>query len=365
MAIVSATPKARRPLVYERVVPAVQRPSQAQRAAVLERPGTLAAHRCAFADFACLREIEACPPPVAAAAPDRARIAFWNAERLKYPTAAASLLGGLAADALLLCEVDVGMARTGQRHTVRDLAEALDAGFAFAVEYVELGLGDAREQAWHAGQTNDAGLHGAALLSPQALARPAVVRLETDGAWFDGGRGERRVGGRIAILGQIRVARRAVTLASVHLESHSDPDDRAAQMTVLLDAIDHYDPDAPVIVGGDFNTQSMPWMPAKDATARRALLADDPDRLVAPVRYEPLFAAAADRGYDWRTANLPEPTQRQRPDGTPAPPFGRIDWFFCRGLAATDPRTVPAVDADGTAISDHDALIVTVAPTGP
>ena len=365
MTTITTSPKAPRPLVYDRVVPAVHRPSRARRAAVLERPATLEEHRGAFAEFACLREIEVRPPPAPAAAPDRARIVFWNAERLKYPVATASLLGGLAADALLLCEVDVGMARTGQRHTVQDLAGTLDAGFAFAVEYVELGLGDARERTWHAGQANDAGLHGAALISRHSLSRPAVVRLETGGAWFDGARGERRVGGRIAVLGQIRLARRAVTLASVHFESHSDPDDRATQMTMLLAAIDRYDPEAPVIVGGDFNTQSVPWMLAKDAMDRRALLADDPDRLVDPVRYEPLFAVAADRGYDWQAANRQGPTQRQRPDGTPSPPFGRIDWFFCRGLAATDPRTVPAVDADGTAISDHDALIVTVAPTGP
>ena len=56
------------------------------------------------------------------------------------------------------------------------------------------------------------------------------------------------------------------------------------------------------------------------------------------------------------------PTQRTRPDGTPAPPFGKIDWLFARGLRCTDPAIIAAVAADGTAISDHEALAVTVAP---
>jgi hypothetical protein len=57
------------------------------------------------------------------------------------------------------------------------------------------------------------------------------------------------------------------------------------------------------------------------------------------------------------------PTQRTRPDGTPPPPLGRIDWFFSRGLAANDPHTVPAVDAERVAISDHEVLTVVVRPT--
>ena len=52
---------------------------------------------------------------------------------------------------------------------------------------------------------------------------PALVRLSADGAWFDGDHGERRVGGRIALLATLRIDGRPVTLADVHFESHSDP----------------------------------------------------------------------------------------------------------------------------------------------
>jgi hypothetical protein len=56
------------------------------------------------------------------------------------------------------------------------------------------------------------------------------------------------------------------------------------------------------------------------------------------------------------------PTQRTRPDGTPPPPLGRLDWFFSRGLETFDPQTIPAVDDAGAAISDHEVLVVTVGP---
>jgi endonuclease/exonuclease/phosphatase family metal-dependent hydrolase len=75
-----------------------------------------------------------------------------------------------------------------------------------------------------------------------------------------------------------------------------------------------------------------------------------------------MFELLKRRGYDWEQCNAAGPTQRSRPDGTPAPPLGRIDWLFARGLVCTEAATVPAVDADGVAISDHEVLTVTIAP---
>ena len=42
--------------------------------------------------------------------------------------------------------------------------------------------------------------------------------------------------------------------------------------------------------------------------------------------------------------------------------FGKIDWLFARDLVCTDPKIVPAVDEAGEAISDHEVLVVTIAP---
>jgi endonuclease/exonuclease/phosphatase family metal-dependent hydrolase len=307
--------------------------------------------------------LEIGPPAAPQPCAGSARIAFWNAERGKYLDASAALLDPLDAAAFLLCELDLGMARSDQAHTTRDLAERLGTGYAFAVEFLELGLGDAREQEWHASSVNQAGLHGAAILARCNLERPAVIRLETTGDWFDGRHGERRVGGRIALAATVMIDPTPVTLVSVHFESHGDPAQRAAQTECLIEAIDAYGPAQPVLIGGDLNTSTISRDWARGTGVKPVLPAE---RVLDPVPFEPLFDVAAGHGYDWRSCNaLAVPTQRTRADGTPAAPLGKIDWFLCRDLVASDARTVPAVDRDGQAISDHEVLLVTIRPDPP
>lgn len=305
--------------------------------------------------------IEIGPPPLTFDdAPAPATFTFWNVERGRYPDAQAALLRTQNASAHLLCELDLGMARTGQRHTTRDLAERLDGSYAFGVEFLELGLGDRREQVDHAGDVNEAGLHGAAIISPHPLGRPALIRLRRDGAWFDGERGERRIGGRVAVLATLRVNGRPVTLASVHLESHSDPDARAEETGVLLDAIDAYAAGQPVLIGGDFNTSTLDRIWSRDNGTRPIL---PEDRVMNPIPYEPLFERLAERGYSWRAANnMTVPTQRWHPKDDKTGPRGKIDWFFTRGLNVLSAKTVQAVDVEGRTLSDHEMLVVSVTP---
>jgi endonuclease/exonuclease/phosphatase family metal-dependent hydrolase len=335
----------------------------ALRRSILDAPVEEGAFHEAFLGLDVLHMIEAEEPQRPAAARDEARIVFWNAERLKYLEASATMLASEMADVLILCELDVGMARSGNRHTIRDLARRLDSGFVFGVEFVELGLGDVRERRQHAGETNAAGLHGAGFVSRAKLARPALIRLEASGRWFDGAFDERRVGGRIAMMAETVIAGVPVVLVSAHYESHSDPADRCDQTRTMLDAIEAYAPGRPVLIGGDFNTSTFSLAEKQDRTRVAEALKADPQRLVAPMTYEPMFALLEQRGYDWADCNVPlAPTQRTRPDGTPPPPFGKIDWLFSRGLACTAPVVIPAIDRDGVAISDHEALAVTIAP---
>jgi ribosomal protein S19E (S16A) len=49
-----------------------------------------------------------------------------------------------------------------------------------------------------------------------------------------------------------------------------------------------------------------------------------------------------------------------RPDGTPRPPYRKIDWFFTRGAAVRRAVTVAAIDATRSAISDHDVIVIDV-----
>ncbi len=260
----------------------------------------------------------------------------------------------------MLCELDLGMARTEQRHTTRDLAERLGSSYIFAVEFLELGLGNRLEQTASADKTNDAGLHGAAILSPHLLKRPAVVRLRRDGAWFDGERSERRGGGRIAVLTTLTIGEQPVTLASVHLESHSNPEARAEETVVLLDAIDAYASDQAVLIGGDFNTSTLDRIWSKDGGTRPIL---EEERVMNPIPYEPLFGHLAERGYTWETANdMTAPTQCWHPHDEQTAPRGKIDWFFLRGLSVSCAKTVSAVDAYGQAVSDHEILVITIEP---
>lgn len=348
-------------MLVTRVVDRTHAPSQADRQATLDAPVGPAAFDAAFARFGTLHEVESRPPPSPARCRAPARIAFWNAERLKYLHASIAALAALDADVLMLCEVDLGMARTGNRHTIGELADALRGGHVFGTEFVELGLGDLREQSWHAGETNRDGLHGGGFVSRVPLARPALSRLERSGRWFDGVFHERRVGGRIAALAEIEVGGQRVLLASAHYESHTGPEDRLLQTIAMLDDIDAHAPGLPVLIGGDFNTSSFELAEKRDPRHVAAALAAEPDRLVAPMAHEPMFDLLRRRGYDWDACNaMGQGTQRTRPDGTPQPPFGKIDWMFSRGLRCTHAATLPAVDAQGVAISDHEILAVTI-----
>src|SRR5262245_53897832 len=117
----------------------------------------------------CLHLIEYRDPPSPRVLGPEVKIAAWNAERCKYLSPTAALLADIDADVVLLSEMDIGMARSGNRHTISELAGMLGSGYAFGVEYVELGLGDDREKSWHAGQSNAGSLHGNGILTHAPL----------------------------------------------------------------------------------------------------------------------------------------------------------------------------------------------------
>ncbi len=289
---------------------------------------------------------------VRAPAPVRLReeplgVVAWNAQRCTDPARAAEFLRATGADVFLLSELDVGMARSGQTHSPRELAGRLGCSAAFAVEFLELGLGDTKEQVTHAGKENELGFHGGAILARADLLAPHVVRLEHSGRWFDGRLGERRVGSRVAVLSKLALRGREIAFASVHLESHSDPEERAAELEVVFDAVERFAPGAPSLVGGDVNTHSLSRAELEDRERLRAALARDPNRLVDPVGHEPLFALAERRGFRWRDVNASSrPTYKR--DGRGAL---QLDWFFARGLAVSDPVVLPSDD-----LSDHEAI---------
>jgi len=155
-----------------------------------------------------------------------------------------------------------------------------------------------------------------------------------------------------------------VVVVAPHLESHGGPSGRARQMADLLDLVEPYAAGRPVVVGGDLNTHTLDLRGVEANDGQQATAGEElggeltPGRFRDPVAREPLFAEAAERGYDWSTANTDEPTHRLA--------HGRgelnLDWFLTSGVTATDPEVIPSLAADGTPLSDHDLIAVTVTP---
>jgi len=348
----------------ERVVERLTEVPMLERHAAFAAPKDPTIHRRLFDRFHALREIEAGGvAPRREALEGAARILCWNVERLRHLDAVEAVLRQEGADIALLSEVDRGMARSGNRDCIAELSDRLHQPYVFAVEFVELDLGDLREKLAHAGESNRDGLHGAALIGDVALRRPFLIRIEARGDWFDGSRHEPRVGGTIALGGQIEVAGKAVTLVNVHLESHGDPEERAGDVRRLLEMVDTYDGNAPVLIGGDFNTSCLTRADRRDGKRPwRERMAQQADLLLRPHRAEPLFTVLAEAGYDGQACNVPDVPTTRYADERAAEPRTKLDWFFTRGLEASAPKIIPALAAHGTPISDHDALAVTIRP---
>ena len=65
------------------------------------------------------------------------------------------------------------------------------------------------------------------------------------------------------------------------------------------------------------------------------------------------------RGYEWRAGNLAQPTTRTSTWST-SEGTHQLDWFCTRGLSVRDPAVVPALAEDGSVLSDHELILLTV-----
>jgi endonuclease/exonuclease/phosphatase family metal-dependent hydrolase len=311
-----------------------------ERQGFLDGPFTAERHAAAMWQVAAMGEVEvggADPRPHAGAT---VRVGAWNVERCLYPQACAETLRRHGADLVLLSELDDGCHRTGQRHTTREIATALGHGYAYAVEFLELATMPQPIPMADTTPRNRLGFHGNALTSAIPFDGPIVIRLDEVADWWSAPKGsQRRVGTRMAVATRCSAAGIDFVACSVHLESASDEAGRARQMTTLLDAIDAYAQELPIIIGGDLNVAVEPGGHT------------DPREL--------LFATAASRGYDWSRCNRATPTTRPSVWSTGAG-TRQLDWFCTRGLVAEAPEVVPSIAADGTVLSDHDLLLVTI-----
>nr|WP_084864238.1 endonuclease/exonuclease/phosphatase family protein [Salibaculum halophilum] len=325
-------------------VPRLQPLSEAERAEISAAPRTSTAHRALLARLPAMNAVECGGQAGLAHLHRDFTVLAWNLERCLFPLDSAAHVAPKGPQVLLLSEMDHGMARTKQRHTTEDMARALGMAYAFGVEFFEMGLGGATERSFCEDDDNRLGWHGNAILSAVPFEDATMFRLDDHGHWFTpdagGDAGQPRIGGRNAIAAILPGADGPICFVSTHLESNARADHRATQFDRLMDGVDRFAPDMPVIIGGDLNTgNSAP--PGDDW------------------RDEPLFDRAGARGYDWSLTPAGVTTRPSLITPHPARRM-KLDWLCARGLTCLRNALLPSLDATGTPLSDHDAVLATL-----
>jgi hypothetical protein len=311
-----------------------------QRLRFLDLPLTQQGHAEAHAQVPAFREVERSGHAAPTLQAGKLRVAAWNLERCLYPDAAAQLLRQHNVGLALLTEMDCGMLRTGQRHTIADIAARLGQQYSYGLEFLELKPMSPPAGFASIGDDNAIGFHGNGLITACPFDNPVVIRLDPVADWYIAPKGgQRRVGNRMALAAEVTLGTVRLVACSVHLESATDGAGRLTQMRTLLDRLDEYAAGLPVLIGGDLNTHVQPGG-SDDAS-------------------EPLCALAKARGYDFSASNLARPTTRtsiwSESAGT-----RQLDWFCTRDLTASEPQVLPALGPDGTVLSDHELILVSI-----
>ncbi|MBY6004964.1 endonuclease [Salipiger bermudensis] len=303
-------------------------------------PRTIAAHDAHMAMVAGMNAIEtggaAAPAPLALPL----TVGAWNLERCLFPEASAQKLADC--QLVLLSEMDHGMARTGQRNTTRDIAGALDMSYAYAVEFLELGLGSPIEHGFCEDDHNARGYHGNALAAQTALRDPFALRLWGERQWFSDDE-QPRLGERIAVGATVETDGGPLVAVSTHLESACGAAHRERQVRGLIEALDAVFPGLPVLIGGDLNTGN---------------------HAEGDWRTEGLFAAARAAGFSVHGGPENQPTTRPSLITRWPERQMKLDWFLARGLTLGPTEIRSSLDATGKPLSDHDAIVTRIESIG-
>jgi len=154
---------------------------------------------------------------------DQMTVVEFNAERGRHWMSALKILKPLNADVVILNEMDIGMARSDQQHTVSLLASALGMNYAWGMEFTELTRGTKIEQQSTDGFYNFLGLHGNAILSRCKIEDPIIFRDDIGGYFSDEKNAvnangyEKRLGGRMVMLVRIQNSRNStIVVGSTH-----------------------------------------------------------------------------------------------------------------------------------------------------
>ena len=234
-------------------------------------------------------------------------------------------------DVLLVSEADRGCSRTDYRNVPRELARALDMNYVFGVEYMEL----PRKTDKPLDRIDALCEHGNAVLSRFPITNPQQIRHARSKEWYippgpDRENHEPRLGGGMAVSGDLVLPDRTVRVYSIHLDS--DLENADIRETQALELTTHAaDFPGTVIMGGDCNTYPYLVDLQAGALSSRAV--------------QTFFAA----GYADAHAGM-KPSKR----GTTNREYGArvlLDLIFVRGATVSRSSICPGKHCDR--LSDH------------
>ncbi len=249
------------------------------------------------------------------------RIVSWNTERGRHWPYCAKLIREHPAlqnpDFVFLGEMDMGMARSWNKHTTRELAAELQMNYAYGIEVLELSGGEEQERIDYPGE-NEWGYHGNAILSKYPLHDIRVLRFPGIQFWYE--HYQKRLGGRNAVLARVNIGGKDVTVGTTHLESHDEGRIRQQQIGLILKELDQHAQGMPVIFGGDLNEKPG----------------------------QPLFKLLEDADFVVDNCNeMEKPTAMDCVDGKITFRDHHIDYIFVRDCEpihdVTSPKVVPSV----------------------
>lgn len=195
-------------------------------------------------------------PSSPAPRPDRRflRAVTWNIERGNRLDALKAYLASqpeiTACDVLLLNEVDIGMARSGNRNVAAEIGAQLGFEHVFGNSYLCLGHGDVRDGA-PSGE-NSVGMHGNAILSRYPITRAENISIAITRDKFESS--ERRLGHKKALWAEIDTPLGKLPVVSVHLDPYASPLQRRDQMRDVRRTLERRGLASRVLLGGDLNT---------------------------------------------------------------------------------------------------------------
>ncbi len=182
--------------------------------------------------------------------PDTIRVVDWNIDRGLRLQEIIEFLDAQRADVLILQEVDLNARRTGYRNVAEEISRQLRMNYVFGCEFQELAQG----------RRDSPAFHGQATLSRWSLHSPRLIRFRHQSnfwkpKWFLPRREpfQQRLGGRIALVTEVKLCGLRVVTYNVHLESRGDKQLKLSQLSETLDDARQYPRIQPVILAGDLN----------------------------------------------------------------------------------------------------------------